>query len=295
MEGILRWGGDVVLWMQQASPSLDGLFRTLTFFGSEEFYLLVLPFVYWCVDRALGVRLMVLLVFSALLNTVIKVVVGQPRPYTYDSRIKAIETQPSNGFPSAHAQNATAVWGLLGSWSRRRWVWILGVVVAVGVGVSRVYLGVHFPTDVLGGYVIGVLVLWLFMRGWPVVERWFRRLAIAWQLIIVAVAPLAVLLFQRTDDVVTGVGATLGVGVGVVLERRLVRFDTEGTTVRRAERFVIGVVVLVGLWVGPRALLAGLEPAVLLRLVRYGLVGGWVTLGAPWLFVRIRVADQYPA
>jgi len=109
------------------------------------------------------------------------------------------------------------------------------------------------------------------------------------------VAPLAVLLFQRTDDVVTGVGATLGVGVGVVLERRLVRFDTEGTTVRRAERFVIGVVVLVGLWVGPRALLAGLEPAVLLRLVRYGLVGGWVTLGAPWLFVRIRVADQYPA
>ncbi len=295
MEGILRWGVDVVLWMQQASPSLDGLFRALTFLGSQEFYLLALPFVYWCVDRVLGVRLMALLIFSALVNTVIKVIAGQPRPYTYDQRVKALETQPSNGFPSAHAQNATAVWGFLGSWARRKWVWILGAVLAVGVGVSRVYLGVHFPTDVVGGYIIGVLVLWSFMRGWHVVERWFGHLALAWQLIIVGALPLAVLMFQRGDDVVAGVGATIGVGVGVVLERRLVRFDTAGAVVRRVERFVIGAVVLIGLWAGLRAAFAGLDPALLLRLVRYGLVGGWVTLGAPWLFVRARVAGQSPA
>ena len=295
MEGILRWGVDVVLWMQQASPSLDGLFKTLTFFGSQEFYLLLMPFVYWCVDRALGTRLMVLLVFSALANTVVKVIADQPRPYTYDPRVKAIETQPSNGFPSAHAQNATAVWGFLGGWARRRWVWALGVVVAIAVGISRVYLGVHFPTDVLAGYVIGVLALWLFMRGWPAVERWFRRLALALQLIIVGLLPLALLLFQHTDDVVTGVGATVGVGVGVVLERRMVRFDTAGTTRHRAERFVVGAVILIGLWAGLRVAFAGVEPALVLRLVRYGLVGGWVTLGGPWLFVQLGIAGQKPA
>jgi membrane-associated phospholipid phosphatase len=295
VDAILRWGVDVVLWMQQASPSMDGFFKALTFLGGEQFYLLLLPFVYWCVDRVLGIRLIVLLLASALVNTVVKVVAAQPRPFTFDSRVKAITSETTYGFPSGHTQNTTAVWGLLARRARRWWFWTAAGMLLVGVGVSRVYLGVHFPTDVFGGFVIGVLVLWLFERFWPRVERGFTGLDVRVQVLITALGPLVFLLFDRTDAVATGVGTMVGVGVGLVMERRWVHFDTRGTPGRRVARFAAGGLVLLGLWAGLRAVFAGVEPAVLLRVVRYGLVGLWATLGAPWLFVRLRLSDQKPA
>lgn len=295
VDGILRWGVDVVVWMQQASPSLDGLFKALTFFGSEEFYLLLLPFVYWCVDRVLGIRLIVLLLSSAAINTVAKIAAAQPRPFQYDARVKPITTETTYGFPSGHTQSTTSVWGFLGRRERRWWFWALAIVMVIGVGTSRIYLGVHFPTDVLGGLVIGLIVLWLFVKLWPPIEGWLRSLALPAQLAFTALVPLLLLIVSRDDEVVTGVGTMVGIGVGIALERRVVRFSTSGTIADKALRLAVGLVVIVGIWAGLRSLFAGLEPAVLLRLLRYFLVGAWASLGAPWLFVRVGIAGHRPA
>ncbi|NIA25049.1 MAG: phosphatase PAP2 family protein [Gammaproteobacteria bacterium] len=292
MDAILRLGVDVVLWLQQASPSLDGFFKTLTFLGNEEFFLLLLPLVYWSVDRVIGMRLIVLLLFSNLINTAVKLFAAQPRPYAYDARVKAITHEVSYGFPSGHTQNTVAVWGYLGSKVRAKWFWLLAGLLMVGVPLSRIYLGVHFPTDVLGGYVIGAVVLWLFLRFWKPVERWFCRLALVWQLVITTFAPLTLLALHASESVTTGVGTMVGMGVGFVLERHWVRFETAGPIRHRVLRFLIGLVVLIGLWAGLRVLFAGIEPAMALRLVRYTLVGLWGALGAPWLFVRFRIARQ---
>lgn len=295
MDGILHWGADVVVWMQHASPALDGLFKALTFLGSEEFYLILLPFVYWCVDRVLGIRLIVLLLVSALTNTIAKLIAAQPRPFQYDTRVKAITTETSYGFPSGHTQSTVAVWGYLGRQVRRWWFWVIPIVLVVGVGTSRIYLGVHFPTDVFGGLVIGLLVLWLFVKLWPAIERWLRTRALPAQLALTGLVPLLVLIVGRDDSVATGVGTMVGIGVGIALERRLVRFSTEGTIAQRGLRLVVGLVVLVGIWAGLRSLFAGLEPALVLRLFRYALVGLWASLGAPWLFVQMKIAGHRPA
>jgi hypothetical protein len=61
MEGVLNWGIDVVLWFQQFSPALDLPFKVLTSLGDKEFYLLLMPLVYWCINRRTGARLFVLL------------------------------------------------------------------------------------------------------------------------------------------------------------------------------------------------------------------------------------------
>jgi membrane-associated phospholipid phosphatase len=294
VDGILRWGVDVILWMQQASPSLDWLFKTLTFLGSEGFFLILMPFVYWCVDRVLGIRLIVLLLSSVAINTVVKVLAAQPRPFQFDGRVKAITTETTFGFPSGHTQSSTVVWGLLGRKARRWWFWTIAVALVVGVGVSRMYLGVHFPTDVLGGLVIGLIVLWLFVKWWPRVENWVRSLSLQVQLALTG-PPLLLLLVARDNDVVTGVGTMVGIGVGLILERRFVRFSTPGTVVQRALRMVVGLAVLIGIWAGLRSVFAGMEPAVLLRLARYTLVGLWAALGAPWLFTRLKIAGYRPA
>ena len=80
MEGILDLGVRVVLWFQQASPTLDTPFKVLTLMGNETFYLVFFPLIYWCVDRRFGARLIVLFLSSSCVNALAKELAGQPRP-----------------------------------------------------------------------------------------------------------------------------------------------------------------------------------------------------------------------
>jgi membrane-associated phospholipid phosphatase len=292
MDAIYAWGIEVIAWMQQASPALDGFFKAMTFLGSEEAYLLLVPLIYWSIDRIVGVRATILLLVSALVNAGAKAIADQPRPIGFDPSTNALVEETSPGFPSGHTQNTVAVFGYLAVQAKRRWFWVAAIALMVLVPLSRIYLGVHFPTDVLGGYLIGGLLLWLFLRYWVPFERWFCRQSTAAQLVLVVAVPLLALGLRPTADIATGAGTLLGMAVGFIVERRWIRFETPGSIVQRALRFVVGIVVLVAIWAGLRAAFQGLEPALLLRTIRYGLVGLWGAAGAPWLFVTLRLAPR---
>ncbi len=184
------------------------------------------------------------------------------------------------------------VWGYLGSVVRRRWFWVLAGLLMVAIPVSRVYLGVHFPTDLLGGYLIGIVVLLLWLVYAPRLERWFFALATIRQLMVILALPALAMALWPTEDMVTGGATMVGIGAGLVLERRLVGFDHAGRVLQRIIRYLLGVVVLAGLWLGLRIAFEGLEPAIPLRLVRYTLVGFWGAFGAPWAFVRLGLAER---
>jgi membrane-associated phospholipid phosphatase len=292
MNGLLDWGVEVVLLFQKASPQLDAFFAFFSFLGDEEFYLLLFPLIYWSVDRAVGVRLMVVFLLSGLVNQVAKHLAAQPRPFQYDSRVKEIVGAEGFGLPSGHTQSAIVVWGYLGTAVRKRWFWVLAGMLMVLTPLSRIYLGVHFPTDVLGGYVLGIAVLWLWLRYGPRLEEWFFEQETIQQLILITAIPALAMAAWPTEDMVTGGGTMVGIGAGLVLERRLVGFDVAGPFVQRALRFLLGMVILAGLWLGLRAAFDGLEPANILRLIRYSLVGLWGVLGAPWVFLKLGLAGR---
>jgi membrane-associated phospholipid phosphatase len=292
MDRVLEWGVDVVLWFQQASPQLDAVFAVFTALGDEEFFLIALPLIYWSINRALGVRLMVVFLVSGLVNQVAKHLAAQPRPFEYDARVVEIVEAEGFGLPSGHTQSAVVVWGFLGSVVRKTWFWVVAAALMVLIPMSRVYLGAHFPTDVLGGYVLGVLVLWFWLRYGSRLEEWFFEQETIHQLILITAIPALAMAFWPTEDMVTGGGTMVGIGAGLVLERRLVGFDVAGTLLQRALRFLVGIVVLAGLWFGLRVAFDGLEPAILLRLVRYSLVGFWGVIGAPWAFLKLGLAQQ---
>jgi len=170
MEPIMDWGVTIVLWFQQFSPALDVPFSLLTFLGDEEFFLLLLPFVYWCLDRRTGARLTVLFLLSMLVNYVAKALGAQPRPFQYDARVRMIREASGYGLPSGHTQSAVVVWGYLGTQLRKRWLWVVVAVLVIFIPLSRVYLGVHFPHDLLGGYLLGAVCLALFLWLGPRVE-----------------------------------------------------------------------------------------------------------------------------
>ncbi len=295
MESLLKWGIDVVLWFQQASPSLDLLFKGFTFLGDEEFFLIFLPFFYWCADRRTGVSLLVLFLVSAYLNSAAKILADQPRPFEYDSRVKSIITASSGGFPSGHAQSAVVLWGYLAYWYRHKPVWIITGLFIIGIPLSRIYLGVHFPTDIFGGYVLGVIVLVGFLWLAPRMASWLAAAGFGRQIGIAFILPaILIVISPSADPNCLSAGSTLlGFCCGVVLERRWVGFKTGGIWWRRLIRYLIGMIIMVCIWLGLKIAFKGLPPDSVFRVIRYTAVGLWCSAGAPWLFVRLKLCERY--
>ncbi|MCP4628122.1 MAG: phosphatase PAP2 family protein [bacterium] len=293
---ILDWGIQVVLWFQQFSPALDLPFKALTFLGNETFYLVFMPLFYWCIDRRTGARLFFLLLLSAYLNAVAKVLADQPRPFTYDPRVQALVKAGGGGMPSGHTQNAVVIWGFLAARSGKKIAWLIAAFLMAGIPLSRVYLGVHFPTDLIGGYLLGGFLLILFLLSAPRLEVWLVEKGFAWQLLISLTGPLILVLLNPTGDkyVLSMVSVLMGVCTGFALERRFVRFSCQGIWWKRTLRYLLGIVVLFGLWGGLKLVFSGLEPAAGFRFIRYAVVGLWGGVGAPWVFVRLRLAETEP-
>jgi membrane-associated phospholipid phosphatase len=262
--------------------------------ADKEFFLLLLPLVYWCINRQAGTRLFILLLLSACLNEATKLLANQPRPFTYDPRVTKLVHEDSAGFPSGHTQSTVVVWGYLACRFKKKALWLLAGFLILAIPLSRIYLGAHFPSDLMGGYVIGVLVLFLFLWLVPHIEAWFTEKKIFYQLGASIGLPVLILFFipAGNDDMLTAVGALIGLAPGLVLERHWVQFSSDGLWWKLILRYLAGAVVLIGVWLGLRVAFYQLAPADLFRVVRYALAGLWASLGAPWLFVKLNLAEK---
>jgi membrane-associated phospholipid phosphatase len=291
VDSILDRGIDVVLWFQQFSPALDAPFLLMTFMGDQEFFMLMLPFVYWCVDRSAGSRLIFFFLLSVYLNQIAKELLDQPRPFQYDSRVRQLTAASGGGLPSGHTQQAVAVWGFVALYWRRPWARCAAAVLIIGIPLSRVYLGVHFPTDLLGGYLIGGTLLWLYVALAPSIVDRLSRQSLTLHLFVITVLSLGLTVVDSgggANGIRLG-GVLMGLGIGLVLERRLVRFEAGGWWGRRLGAYLVGVAVLFGVYYGLRVLFSDLEPVSFWRYLRYALVGFWGAFGAPWVFVRLKL------
>jgi membrane-associated phospholipid phosphatase len=291
--------------------------HVFTFLGDEQFYLAAIPLVYWCVHKDLGAGLGALLVLSTFGNGVIKSFLKHARPFW---QLPALQLADASSFstPSAHAQNSTVLFGYLAWFQqavRRRSVrWTIGVVLLVlCVMLSRVYLAVHFPGDILWGAAVGLALLALYAHLKPRLLPWLRKLSLGRHLALAALT--AALMFAagalllavpfgagptfvayyaeawRTtlDESATTAGLALGYWIGVVLETRCVRFTVAGPLWQRALRYIVGVAVLLVIWLGLRVVFPQEPPALALalRTLRYALAMLWAIAGWPALFVSV--------
>ncbi len=325
MDALMRWGISIILALQ-GEPRLVGVMQFFTFLGSEGFFLFVMPAMYWCVDATMGVRLAVVLIASNGLNGLFKIAFHLPRPYWVDLRVKALSSETSYGIPSGHAMNATTICGFVAAQVRKWWAWVAAIVLILMISLSRLYLGVHFPTDVLAGWILGIVVLWAFLALERRAVAWAKRLTM-WQQIGLAfvLSLLCLALFigvlaaiasspdpitweqnaalatslepgesaiapRNPEAGVTFAGMVMGLGLALAfLAYRPTQFDARGPLAKRGLRFVIGLIGVVILWLGLK-LIAPQEPfmlAVLIRYIRYTLVVFWALYLAPWVFVKM--------
>lgn len=300
MDALVMWGVGVVLALQAlSSPALDALVLAITQLGGELFFFLLVPLFYWCVDKRFGIRLAVLFVASALANLWLKEFFHTLRPYQIDPRVRLIGLPEATfNFPSFHAQLSTTVWGAVALRARRGWVWGWAVILIGLVSLSRVYLGVHFPHDALGGVLVGIVVLAIYVRVEPWLAPRLAALSYGRQLLASIVAPPLLLVVLMSSDAVAATGMLSGVCAGYVAQRRRVNFSSGGPARQRALRFALGTIGLLAIYLGLRVAFAALAPDegtaawFALRYARYFLTGVWAGGLWPMLAVRAGLAAR---
>jgi len=292
MEAIWQWGIDLIILIQQVhSPVLDSVFRAVTFLGEEQFYLFLFPVILWCIDYSFGAVLVIFFMLSNSTNIMLKELFQHPRPFDLNPDLKLSQAD-GYGLPSGHAQMSVTAWGAIAIRVRKIWFTIVAIVLILLIGFSRVYLGVHFPTDVLIGWIIGLILLAIYVIARSPLERWISGLNLWLQLLLAVAVPLILLLFNQTNDAITSAGTLFGISVGLVFARRYVSFGVRGPWWHLVLRFLIGFIVVLALYLGLKKVFPpdGTSLGAVFRFLRYALIGSWIVLGAPWLFRLMRLA-----
>ncbi len=276
-----------LLWLQGVrNPVLTGFFALMTFFGSEEFILIFLAVIYWCVNRTVGLRVGLVFIGSQYVNEVLKYVAHEPRPGPPVEPLYT-DTAPGAAWPSGHAQNTAAAWGTLAGLIRDRRLTTFALVLVFLVGLSRLYLGVHWPLDVVSGWILGAILagigLWVFARGTLITLLMRGR---PW-LAAGVIGPLLLLALYPTDNNAKAMGAGIGLIAGWWLERRTVGFESAAPLTQQVMKAGIGLVVAFGLRILLKPVFDLLPVALMGDLLRYTLIGLWVAWLAPLLFVRL--------
>ena len=300
MHDILAAGSEFIVWLQQfQTPTLTAIFEFITNLGGSK-YLFLIPFVLWCVDYRSGLRLLAVFALSLFVNTTLKTWIAQPRPFQFDARVIS-RGEIGYGLPSGHAQLVVVFWGVIASWVARPWFWTLAVVMMGLIGFSRIYLGVHFPSDVLAGWALGAVSLWAFIAYGTRIEAAWKRRGTGIRLALSLCLGAALFAFDRlfvndAEHLNTGTaGFIVGLGVGITLGRKLLAFDGHGPWWQRAIRYLVGMALMLPMirvmqWFGaPTGLLGELVIAFDLALLAL-----FQTLAAPWLFGKIRLSSAEP-
>jgi len=269
------------------SPLLDRLLGFITNLHHEAVYVLILPLLYWLYDKQFGRYMFSVFFIGFWSNAALKQVFQTPRPDPTQVRVILAETGGGYSFPSGHAQTPLVFWGAIAHHLQRRWFTWFTVVLVFLIGFSRLYIGVHWPLDVIGGWAIGLAVLWLMVRSRPFWTG--QRQGLALRVLLAFLMPgaaLAVLaLLGGVDAIAWPVcGAYGGLLLGSALEEEWVRFDPRlGTPAQHLVKLAAGLVLVLAVKEGAKLVLPDTGPG---DMVRYWLVALTATLAAPWVFAR---------
>ncbi|MCZ2120860.1 MAG: phosphatase PAP2 family protein [Anaerolineales bacterium] len=322
MQVLIDSGIAIVIAIQNLGAWLFMPMNFFSFLGTEDFFFLVLPLLYWCVDAALGLRVGLLLVATGAVNQISKMLLAGPRPYWVSSQVHGWWPETSFGAPSGHAQTAMSAWGALALYFKKAWAWALAGAVIFLIGFSRLYLGAHFPHDVILGWLFGAGVLFVFIKLEQPVLAWFAKKTFSQQILFSFLVSLVLILigllvaavrqnYQLPEvwaanalrastealnpvdrnGVFTFGGTVFGLLAGAVWIQRHGGHQVSGPLEKRALCYLIGVVGILILWMGLGQVFPRGDGFVFfaLRYLRYTLVGGWIAAGAPWTFKRLKL------
>ena len=270
-------------------PGLNELMLTVTRLGEETAFLVVALVVFWCVDKYWGYFVLGVGLMGTVLSQFMKLLFRIPRPWVLDEDFTILEAAREGAggysFPSGHTQSAVGTFGSLAAATKNKPVRIFCVVLAVLVGFSRMYVGVHTPADVLVGALISVALIFAiypFVLGkhrgaTPVVLGIMLLVSVSFLLYVELIPNPEVLETNNYGSALKNAYTLLGSCAGVLAvyyaDEKKLRFNTKAVWWAQILKVIFGLVAVLAVKEGLRAPLDALFGGHLAaRAVRYFLI-----------------------
>lgn len=259
-----EWEVAFIRWLQAVIPEAVGHILILfTILGSETVIVGIVGAIYWSYNKQWGKRLGLGMALALSTGPLVKNLALRRRPYMDDPGIRCLMA-PDKGpdiynikdmgysMPSIHSINAVSLFGGLAGLVKRNWLRAVLVGTVLIVGLSRNYVGVHYPTDVLAGWLNGIIVLTLV----PVIMA--HRKSYLQVAVIAGVVTLPGWFYCTSNDFFTAYGVLWGLLLSFHFEET---HPFENTTVlwKGLVRVVLGLAIFMALSEGlklpfPRAI-----------------------------------------
>jgi hypothetical protein len=223
--------------------------------GSEYFYVFLIAIWFWVEDKRGSMLTLLVLIVSIVSNYWLKIFFKHPRP-PMENWLLGVNAS-NYGLPSGHTQNSMVVWGWL---SLKRWSWWMGVlsVVLIGlIGLSRIYIGVHWLGDVVAGWAVGFLLLMALWKLEEPIHSFLSKYNPNLQYLGLIIFGVGAMILTEFFSPVSAEGLEanfgshggliIGLGVGLALEKRYVSFEilpNRGEKWRVALRVIFGLIMI---------------------------------------------------
>lgn len=251
----------IIKWLQSIrNPFFDSMFEFFTLFGEELIVIAILGGVYWVINKRSGERLGITVFISLGLNSLLKLLIMRPRPFVNNDTIVNLRPETSGGYsmPSGHTQSASTVFFGLYQFFKKRTLLVLAIIITILVAISRMYIGVHYLSDVLVGGVLGIVITF-FMYKWLNKKEDLSKIYLV-ILVLSAISLLAVLIYNfikldssnfdaqtyyfNTEAIAKMLGTLIGFVIGVKFENKFVNFSNHKVLYKNIIRFILGVGVV---------------------------------------------------
>ncbi len=256
----------------------DVFFEGVTILGEEMVFILLFSIAYWCYNKRESIKFIFIFLLSSILNLSLKEIINRDRPIGIEGVFSLREqTATGKAMPSGHTQGATTFYYYIMKYFNRKWLWILGSIIIALVGISRIYLGVHWPTDVIVGILLGIGMVYLGL--WV-----FKEMKEYMLYVMIIVSNLALVLFF-SDDLITATAIITGACIGVMIESRWIDFTEKASFRTQIIKVLIGIIGVLVIKEGIKLITPDIY---LVDYIRYTLLGLWVSAGAPYFFKYVK-------
>ena len=277
-------------------PGLNELMLTVTQLGEETAFLVIALIVFWCVDKKTGYFVMAVGFLGTMLNQILKLACRIPRPWVLDPNFtileEAREAATGYSFPSGHTQSAVGTFGCLVATADKKWWRNICILLAFLVGFSRMYVGVHTPSDVLVAAGMACVLIGILRK--PTIEGSPEQMkkVIAAMLAVSVVFLLYVSFWNFPADMdphnmesgvknaYTMIGCLTGVAIVYLVDVKYLRFPVKAVWWVQIIKIVVGLLLVLAVKEGLRTPLELVLPVYPARAVRYFLIV--LMAGAVW-------------
>ena len=296
------WEVALMEWIQAHMGNI-GIYVMSFFsmFGEQLLTILIMEFIYLGYDKKLGRTLGLSLVMGMVWNPMIKNIFLRRRPYFDHQGIKILRVVDpgadaydiaSQGFsfPSGHATMSTTLYAGLARYKKTKLFIAVAVLIPLLVGISRFALGAHYPTDVVGGWILGALAIWIV----PEMERRIANTKVLYGILLLSAIPG--IFYCKSTDYFSCLGLLIGLMAGSILDEEKIQFENTKKPLRIILRMLGGMAIyavlntVLKMPFTTEFLNSGTFAALMVRCARYTIIG-FAAFGIYPIFFRKETAN----